>query len=258
MTQPLTDSSDLLIQTLPHLRALQFTGLEARVFLQTQLSSDIQQLDPSRPQFTTWCKPNGRALTLGWLFDAGKSLLWFVPASNAELVAAQLAIYKLRSKVQIAHLTAQVTNRGEFQLPDHRSLGLVDASIRLRDAENAWLLADIIQLWPTLGGNERFLPQMLGVERLGGLSLKKGCFPGQEVIARVHYKGEVKRMLARYLEIESMQQSETNLASDNFEPVQTALDGDQRLNLLAVVKKPAPEFIAIEHSGQQIFLRLQT
>jgi len=42
------------------------------------------------------------------------------------------------------------------------------------------------------------LPQMIGLEALGGLSYKKGCFPGQEVIARVHYRGRVTRRLARF------------------------------------------------------------
>jgi tRNA-modifying protein YgfZ len=257
MTEALTDSNNLPTDTLPHLRALQFTGADMRAFLQTQLSSDIQQLTPSLPQFSTWCKPNGRALTLGWLFDAGESLLWFVPASNAELVAAQLAIYKLRAKVNILLLPNQVTNQGRFALPDHRSFGLAEAAITLKDATNAWLLADIVQLWPTLGGNERFLPQMLGVERLGGLSLKKGCFPGQEVIARVHYKGEVKRILARYFAVSSAELADAS-ASEEFELVQTAFDTDQGLNMLAVVKKPAPELIAFERNGQRILLRLQT
>jgi tRNA-modifying protein YgfZ len=231
---------------LPHLRAIAFTGLEARAFLQTQLSSDVSALSPERPQFTTWCKPSGRALTLGWLFDAGDRLVWFVPAENAALVVQQLSIYKLRAKAQIALLPEQVLDAGEFKLLDGRSLGLSTSVIALSDASEAWILADITNLWPTLGGNERFLPQMLGVEKLGGLSLKKGCFPGQEVIARVHYKGEVKRSLARYLETEDTEPCEQS----DFDLVQSARDAGHQLHILAVVKKPAPEQLRLEIDGK--------
>gem|GEM_PF-4057976 len=254
---------------LSHLRVIQFTGIEARAFLQTQLSSDLHQLNPERPQFTTWCKANGRALTLGWLFDAGASLLWFVPSSNAELVTSQISIYKLRTKVQITLLQDWVIDSGEFKLPDGRSIGFSDAVLEPEDSSNAWILADIMQFWPTLGGNDRFLPQMLGIERLGGLSLKKGCFPGQEVIARVHYKGEVKRTLARYLEIPG--EDAGQIAGENhgetsgpfsgttadFELVQFAIDAENFLNVLAVVKKPAPELIRLELQGQQRTLQRQ-
>jgi len=250
---------------LSHLRVIQFTGTEARAFLQTQLSSDLQQLHPDRPQFTTWCKANGRVLTLGWLFDTGASIIWFIPAVNAEFVATQISIYKLRSKVQIALLADWVSDAGEFHLPDGRSIGYCSADLKPNAApqtpENAWILADTLQLWPTMGGEDRFLPQMLGIERLGGLSLKKGCFPGQEVIARVHYKGEVKRVLARYLEIqgEDARAALESVPGPNadVELVQSATDGENALNVLAVVKKPPPGIISIQLQGQGYTLRLQ-
>lgn len=238
--------TSLAHRALPHLRAIAITGADARAFLQTQLSSDINALSPERPQFTTWCKPSGRALTLGWLFDAGDQLVWFVPAENAALVVQQLSIYKLRAKAQITLLLEQVLDAGEFKLLDGRSLGLGDAEHALNEASEAWILADITSLWPTLGGNERFLPQMLGIEKLGGLSLKKGCFPGQEVIARVHYKGEVKRTLARYLETDQTAPCEQT----DFELVQSARDAQHRLHVLVVIKKPAPEQLRLEIDGK--------
>ncbi|GIX22756.1 MAG: hypothetical protein KatS3mg121_1539 [Gammaproteobacteria bacterium] len=65
---------------------------------------------------------------------------------------------------------------------------------------DAWALADlelaIPEVWPET--SERFLPQALGLERLGAVSLRKGCYPGQEVIARLHYRGQIKRRLYRF------------------------------------------------------------
>ncbi|MBK9656282.1 MAG: tRNA-modifying protein YgfZ [Rhodanobacteraceae bacterium] len=53
--------------------------------------------------------------------------------------------------------------------------------------------------WIVAATSERFLPQMLGLQRLQAFSLRKGCFPGQEVVARTHFLGRVKRRLVRLL-----------------------------------------------------------
>ncbi|ABM60842.1 YgfZ/GcvT domain-containing protein [Halorhodospira halophila] len=46
-------------------------------------------------------------------------------------------------------------------------------------------------------GRELFIPQMVNLDRLGGVSFSKGCFPGQEVVARTHYRGKVKQRMFR-------------------------------------------------------------
>ena len=60
-----------------------------------------------------------------------------------------------------------------------------------------WSLLDIQTglPWITAATSEKLLPQMLNLDLTGGLSYQKGCFPGQEIIARVHYRGEVKQRL---------------------------------------------------------------
>ena len=62
---------------------------------------------------------------------------------------------------------------------------------------SVWNLLDILAglPWITLTNKEQFLPQMLNLDSLKGLSYLKGCYPGQEVIARLHYRGEVKKRL---------------------------------------------------------------
>ena len=62
-----------------------------------------------------------------------------------------------------------------------------------------WHLLDIRAGIPWLNGNttEQFLPQELNLEELGGLTYSKGCYPGQEVIARVHYRGKSKQQMYR-------------------------------------------------------------
>ncbi len=61
----------------------------------------------------------------------------------------------------------------------------------------SWSLLDIQASlpWITVTTSEQFIPQMLNLDQTGGLSYEKGCYPGQEIIARLHYRGEVKKRL---------------------------------------------------------------
>lgn len=62
---------------------------------------------------------------------------------------------------------------------------------------SVWEFLDILAglPWITSTTQEQFIPQMLNLDALNGLSYQKGCYPGQEVIARLHYRGEVKKRL---------------------------------------------------------------
>lgn len=64
-------------------------------------------------------------------------------------------------------------------------------------SSSLWELLDILAglPWITSTTQEQFLPQMLNLDALKSLNYQKGCYPGQEVIARLHYRGEVKRRL---------------------------------------------------------------
>jgi hypothetical protein len=63
----------------------------------------------------------------------------------------------------------------------------------------SWTLTDIeaAQPWIVEATREQFLPQVLNLDALGGISFNKGCYPGQEVIARLKFRGEVKQRLFR-------------------------------------------------------------
>jgi len=76
-----------------------------------------------------------------------------------------------------------------------RSVPLADAL----SAETAWRLADIRAGLPTVWPEtvEAFLPQMMNLDAVGGVSFTKGCYPGQEVVARLRYLGQLKRRMIR-------------------------------------------------------------
>ena len=68
-------------------------------------------------------------------------------------------------------------------------------------ARDAWRLLDIADGVPQVyaATSEEFVAQMLNLDALGGISFEKGCYTGQEVIARAHYRGRVKRRMQRFL-----------------------------------------------------------
>ena len=68
---------------------------------------------------------------------------------------------------------------------------------RFRMSESDWLQLDVASgiPWIRAASSETFVPQMVNLELVGGVNFKKGCYPGQEVVARSEYRGKVKRRM---------------------------------------------------------------
>lgn len=115
-------------------------------------------------------------------------------------------------------------------------------------ALNAWLLGDIRSgvAWLTEAQHDHFLPQMLNWEALGGISFKKGCYTGQEVVARAHFRGQVKKRLVRMTaSTGALPQIGDTLVDEQDkaigEVVSSAVSNDQQIELLAVASTKATE-----------------
>lgn len=197
------------------LATISIAGPDAVAFAQSQLTLDVEGIDDTLLHPTAWCRPDGRvdAVLLVAVEDRHVTLL--LPRSLAEPALKRARMYSIGRKVEIAAGPA-VRSAGPAAGAGERALALsCDAERTLILAEMAhpgtaesaawplppaWLRADIDcglpWILPETAG--MFLPQMLGLEALGGLSYRKGCFPGQEVIARVHYRGRLTRRLARF------------------------------------------------------------
>ena len=152
---------------------IKITGSDAFEFLQGQLTNDLRRLESDGELLTAWCNPKGRAICLGTMqrIESGFSLS--VPADIAADVVRRLTMFRFRSKV-------------EFEIAENT--GMLDATA---------LLADGI---PVIGPeqSEQFTPHMLNLDLLDAVSLDKGCYTGQEIVARTHYKGATKRRMLRF------------------------------------------------------------
>jgi folate-binding protein YgfZ len=243
------------------LGVLALRGADAARFLQGQLSANIEKLAPGTSTFAGFHNPQGRVIALLAL-AAGAGPDEFFALLPRELVAGvaqRLTKFVLRARVRIVDESAQwraLGLPGESTLScaarfswDRRSVLLVAAGdAPAHDdpvAREAWERADIAAGMPQVyaATSETFVAQMLNLDLLGGaIAFDKGCYTGQEVIARAHYRGRVKRRLQRW----------HNQSGTRLEPGQAARSGDGRTLVVVRVAADGPgaqEILAVGAFG---------
>lgn len=181
---------------LQYLSAAKASGEDAGSFLQAQLTADLTRLSAGDACFSAYCDPAGNVLAVLRVIRRGDDYLLIAAAALMESLLAVLGKYVLRARVKLEPTVGTVVGVDDAGALDYtlEPAESVDASTASQDV-GAWrareLRSGIVWLRPETSG--QFLPQMLGLERLGAVSFRKGCFPGQEVIARVRYLGRLKR-----------------------------------------------------------------
>jgi folate-binding protein YgfZ len=215
---------------LPPPQLIELAGADASAFAQAQFSSDVRSVPLHEWRWSAWLTPQGRVRALFRLLhlDAQRWLLVLGGGSAGEL-REQLARFVLRAKVELRVRTARAA--GFFaaadviahcgDAPQRQALHVRDDGVVLAcdgdeprwllladadaaafadqddDALRRWRAADIraglVEIGPEL--RDRLLPAWIGLEGLGAVSIGKGCYPGQEIVARLHFKGGNKRFL---------------------------------------------------------------
>ena len=216
---------------------LSCTGDEARAFLHAQLTNDVTGLAADAARRAGWCSAKGRLLATFLVIPQEDGFLLQVSQDLATPVAKRLAMFILRAKAKLADVSggwAQFGIWGPSAEERLAALGLrapaaelgvsrgrdalvvrVDAQrylvalpvarraqalAALGDAgSGAWALEEIRAGRPMVvqATQDLFVPQMVNLERLGAVDFKKGCYPGQEVVARTQYRGVLKRRMIR-------------------------------------------------------------
>jgi folate-binding protein YgfZ len=199
---------------------LSVSGADARAFLHAQLTNDIENLPPERAALAGWCSAKGRLLATFLVIPATQGYLLQLARDLAPAVAKRLSMFILRSKVKIADESDAWTqlgvwdadwNASEIQwegqrvtvpVGDKRFLRLepsASASLACEGNEDTWYAQEIRAGRPliTAATQDQFVPQMVNLETIGGVDFRKGCYPGQEIVARAQYRGQVKRRMVR-------------------------------------------------------------
>ena len=202
------------------------TGPDATTFLQAQLTNSVAA---NRAVRAGWCTAKGRLIATLLVMPRDDGFLLQLSADLAERVAKRLRMFVLRAKVKVEDVSDKcqqwgcpVGDPGLATPPDVLGIDSSAAGLAVRwderrlllvqpaaqgvaaaEAEDsaacaaAWTLEDIRSGLPTVTAatTELFIPQMLNLERIGAVDFKKGCYPGQEVVARTQYRGELKRRM---------------------------------------------------------------
>ena len=196
---------------------LAVSGADARDFLHAQLTNDIANLPADRAALAGWCTAKGRLLASFLVIPAKDGFLLQLARDLAPSVAKRLSMFIFRSRVRIADESDAWAQYGIWdagldiagvrwdgdvvtvRVDEARFLRLGRGLALTADkSEDAWTLDEIRAGRPLISAatQDKFVPQMVNFETLGAINFQKGCYPGQEIVARAQYRGEVKRRLS--------------------------------------------------------------
>ena len=185
-------------------------GIDVQSFLQGQLSNDIDGLEEGTVQLNAYCQHQGKIIALLWVMKQGDDFYLSFPDDLKAIVVQKLTMFKMMSDVDIVDMSDEIIQLGvvdenfdgAYKLNNQQSVALVKTldGVELDDA-NEWEAACIANDIPevTLATSEKFVPQLLNLDiNEVGVNFSKGCYPGQEVVARLHYLGKSKRRMRQF------------------------------------------------------------
>lgn len=283
---------------------LAITGPDATRFLQGQLTCDVATLKPGTSTLGARCNPKGRMQSSFRLIKLSEEdYLLALPDELLEAQQQDLARYAAFFKVQLEvrnehwlrlglwgsdtsevlatiNLTADTTSPetglamtvapATFEIWLPREQAAADITALAADASTASLNDWHLQLIRLGIGQvreptrESFIPQMLNLQQLGGVSFKKGCYTGQEIVARMQYLGKLKRRMYRLLwEGEQVPSPGTPILNasngQTVGEVVIAARAARQIELLAVLQTDAAELPSlIMHNSSEPLLTLAT
>jgi len=199
-----------MITQLNNRTLLKLSGSDTQSFLQGQFSNDIDALEEGVVQLNAYCQHQGKIIALLWVMKQGEDFYLSFPSDLKDIVLQKLTMFKMMSDVTITDVSNELILLGvldeqlddSFKLNNHQSVALIEslAAIELAD-ESEWEMACINNNVPEviLATTEKFVPQLLNLDvDEVGVNFTKGCYPGQEVVARLHYLGKSKRRMRQF------------------------------------------------------------
>ena len=192
--------------------ALRVSGRAVADFLQGYLTCDTERLREHTLVPMALCNVKGRVVASGWAVRQDDTVVLIVHHTLSEAVATFLTPYAKFSRCHIASVAETLLLVGEqdsgntiitfdsgtelghqrFVSTDRADVG-VDCSAQLTQQ-----LIDNNFAFISSANSERFLPQMLGLDQAGAVDFDKGCYLGQEIVARAQFRGAVKRTLVSF------------------------------------------------------------
>jgi folate-binding protein YgfZ len=215
---------------LTHLGVIRVTGDDAVTFLQGQLTQDVALMGSQEARLAAFCNAKGRMQASFVVFKHGTDVLLVCNRDIQPATLKRLSMFVLRAKAKLSDASAEFALYGVAGAAVAQVAGRAGAlweKMDLGDASLVFLHPGAGQaraLWCAPAGSpapegpppisladwqwlgvqsgiamitqpifEAFVPQMLNYESVGGVNFKKGCYPGQEIVARSQFRGTLKR-----------------------------------------------------------------
>ena len=210
---------------LDHFGFLRISGVDAVAFMQGYTTCDLAALNEDTAQLGAICNIQGRVLAGFIVVRQGQSLLMRMHRNLVPKVMKFLGKYIVFSKADLTDMSAEFSCYGVLDGDPLRTLrspfpvvvddGDEDLTIDLGNRTEHWVRGEMSRAiepsnlgwidaeittgvaWVDDISSEQFLPQMLNYHEQGGISFTKGCYLGQEIVARMQYRGELKKKLHR-------------------------------------------------------------
>lgn len=244
--QELSNRDGDVLVSLHELAVIRAAGQDARKFLLSQFTNDVNLISPEKFQLNGYCSPKGRLLALMWVVQRNDEFLLILPQNILEPTLKRLRLFVLNAKVSLEDASSQWLVLGcagpgapaaierlagmTPEKPDSVASTNSMLVMRMPGITNRFIVlggsdplaeGSLAQAWRELARTQRavttevwagleiesgvphivpatideFVPQMVNLEQLGGLSFTKGCYPGQEIVARTQYRGQIKRRM---------------------------------------------------------------
>ena len=219
---------------LSHLAVIRARGADALKFLQGQLTNDVAALAPGRTRLAGFCSAKGRLQASFMVWRSGpENLLLACAASVLPATLKRLSMFVMRAQCKLDDASAELPLWGVagdaarrcalglgvgelrdangmsvLRLPDvagsvrcllvgHDAAPPMGLAVATSEALATWRLGEVSSGIPLIEAAtvDQFVPQMLNYEIVGGVDFQKGCYPGQEIVARSQYRGTIKRRM---------------------------------------------------------------
>jgi folate-binding protein YgfZ len=249
------------VALLTHLGVIKVEGEDAAKFIHGQLTQDFSLLDLHTARLAAFCSPKGRMLASFIGFKRSNHEIWLVCSRDILTpTLKRLSMFVMRAKARLSDVTPEYAIYGlagnatksiagsaypTGAKVDFDTCTLVNLHTAVATPRQLWIaplgepvpaganLAMATWQWGDVRSGvatltapvvEAFVPQMLNYESVGGVNFKKGCYPGQEVVARSQFRGTLKRRaFVAHAEVEMAVGLEIFSATDNDQPVATVV-----------------------------------
>jgi len=199
---------------LEHLSIINISGEDADEFLQGQMTQDTQSINDGLFHLTSFCNVQGRVISTALIHRSEDLFRLILNIDLRDELSNHLQRYILRSKVNI-----QASEELIFGIYQKDTINSEEEYISLSNdpqrsvfisnkppkdidqtiSTNDWIEYDINTMIPIISKESslQYIPQMLNLDELNGVSFSKGCYTGQEVVARVQHRGKIKQRMLK-------------------------------------------------------------